>query len=1175
MCNGASQRLATLGLFLGSSLLLGSTCSPSPPGCPYDECEEVGDLVQTRSCINFCAPIYPGPILDDSVHCALDECDADTVAGHWRCPPGNSAGQAYTCVRSDTTPDPDRIGVCRASAGVLDPCDPDDPAACESNTYCWSMADPEARAYAERLGVVVNEDQGFCWLPQREGYPCDSDLGRGDLGYQPCEWGTWCLSVGGAERRCMRSCTDLGPWLGWYTREGRRPDLCGCTDEDPEEQCAGRDEHGVTPLDDPPDGVWWPWYVCELPKVPNGARCSANGLACADPDALCVGPDPERPDPNPVVGTGQVCCRADGLSCEELSDCCRGSTCLDGKCENCGLDGEATPNGGCCEGHVSIENVCRSCSVSREGRDLSLRDGASCQGHFVQFDGAGGVETFAVPRGGNTGGGHSELPLTSEIGADTVRYHLKDNHRLFLLQGDLTGDWNRRPAMGQHPPTYLSSSAGPWPEAGITVGHSFAQLPPNFPGAGVRSLPLTEIPGGMPNSTWQSFRVYDSGTCSTLQPFWKVTDAVVASVNRFLVDPQFPPYGSTPLTLLGTHAGNPYDQRAHIAPILASGRGDIGRSSEQDQLGLFLGYRAVGGEAFGCPNGTLWFSAGFRIARDAAVVPTIQSEDLDRIMTAPHDFIDYDLEFCPDGECYGWCLYPGECPETCTIDGDRYICEFYVEPVETMFARYVERPVRRLRDSFDFRPVLMYLDGGLQDCGWTPINDLLTHIMSGYIRELLPGVFREFTSASKVELPNPALGISFGDLRDCGRSLPGGGLVPSDALCADDPSPPFGNRRLRCVGFDANGQRAAPATQYRCADVYPEVRRVNVRPDGLEAVYADSPADPQHPLIAYWASGWCSDEHGGAMEPTDVPITGVIERAVSLLSNASPITRRICHPDDPLTPSGNGFKGCDGMCADRGAPCLGVPGVPGRDGRAPDGGNWNDGANRDCYLRRTGTGSREVSAFCCDRDSFCPIPEAAGGARYFSDPVAPGDPPAFWACVNRNNNPFACGACGVSCATGEACCGGSCLDVMSDPMNCGGCGVVCPTGECASGACCGPGELVCGGACTDVRSHGGNCGACGNACAGGETCSNGLCCPLGQVSCWGTCRAIASDPSHCGACGVSCVGAEECTNGTCCASPERDCNGDGTCENLMYDPRNCGGCGRDCGAGACIGGHCF
>ena len=77
----------------------------------------------------------------------------------------------------------------------------------------------------------------------------------------------------------------------------------------------------------------------------------------------------------------------------------------------------------------------------------------------------------------------------------------------------------------------MATSAGPWPEAGITVGHSFAQMPPNFSGAGPRSISLSSIPG-FPNTTWQSFRVYDSGACSTIQPWPFVTDGIVSAVNH-------------------------------------------------------------------------------------------------------------------------------------------------------------------------------------------------------------------------------------------------------------------------------------------------------------------------------------------------------------------------------------------------------------------------------------------------------------------------------------------------------------------------------------------------------------------------------------------------------------------------------------------------------------------
>jgi hypothetical protein len=57
-------------------------------------------------------------------------------------------------------------------------------------------------------------------------------------------------------------------------------------------------------------------------------------------------------------------------------------------------------------------------------------------------------------------------------------------------------------------------------------------------------------------------------------------------------------------------------------------------------------------------------------------------------------------------------------------------------------------------------------------------------------------------------------------------------------------------------------------------------------------------------------------------------------------------------------------------------------------------------------------------------------------------------------CVDTDVDEANCGACGVTCGTGETCCGGGCIDTDTDLNNCGGCGITCVGDEiCDAGLC--------------------------------------------------------------------------------------------------------------------------
>jgi len=104
------------------------------------------------------------------------------------------------------------------------------------------------------------------------------------------------------------------------------------------------------------------------------------------------------------------------------------------------------------------------------------------------------------------------------------------------------------------------------------------------------------------------------------------------------------------------------------------------------------------------------------------------------------------------------------------------------------------------------------------------------------------------------------------------------------------------------------------------------------------------------------------------------------------------------------------------------------------------------------------------------------------------------------------------------CSANELACGGICVDISRDPHQCGRCGVTCARGEICHGGTCQPaapqdantsvavdyrplqqsrcredGQTDCGGGCVDIRVQAEHCGRCGNVCPVGSTCVDGEC----------------------------------------------------------------------------------
>jgi hypothetical protein len=191
------------------------------------------------------------------------------------------------------------------------------------------------------------------------------------------------------------------------------------------------------------------------------------------------------------------------------------------------------------------------------------------------------------------------------------------------------------------------------------------------------------------------------------------------------------------------------------------------------------------------------------------------------------------------------------------------------------------------------------------------------------------------------------------------------------------------------------------------------------------------------------------------------------------------------------------------------------------------------------------------------------------------------------------------------CPAGQTDCGGNCLDLQSNPTSCGMCGLACASGaSCAGGTCaCPGGQIPCpapggtGSVCVDPATDAENCGpatpdlaACGQRCGAGS-CILGSCfCDAGAGHCdsdlWPWCVDFATDVEHCGDCATACTRVHEACiptggspPGACgCAEPWPDDCG-GSCVDMDSDPSNCGGCGpafactlegTTCTGGSCV-----
>ncbi len=154
-----------------------------------------------------------------------------------------------------------------------------------------------------------------------------------------------------------------------------------------------------------------------------------------------------------------------------------------------------------------------------------------------------------------------------------------------------------------------------------------------------------------------------------------------------------------------------------------------------------------------------------------------------------------------------------------------------------------------------------------------------------------------------------------------------------------------------------------------------------------------------------------------------------------------------------------------------------------------------------------------------------------------------------------------------------------CIDGQNDPFNCGGCGNTCATGQICLGGVCTCNGTLCSGCCHENTCEAGasnqRCGTNGGVCqgcTGGSSCRNGVCtCPNGLSYCAGACVDTKTDAANCGSCGTTCTSPQTCGGGNpgtpgVCGCSKLTCQA-GQCSN----PPD--GCGGTLNCGACDGGE--
>lgn len=168
---------------------------------------------------------------------------------------------------------------------------------------------------------------------------------------------------------------------------------------------------------------------------------------------------------------------------------------------------------------------------------------------------------------------------------------------------------------------------------------------------------------------------------------------------------------------------------------------------------------------------------------------------------------------------------------------------------------------------------------------------------------------------------------------------------------------------------------------------------------------------------------------------------------------------------------------------------VGGSGGAGNDGGSGGNGGATGGSGGACDPGSCGPDG----APCCEPNSGCAAPNGGPSCNCTAQLV--------WECTSGSGGSGGSGggACdGVTCAAGTNCCAGECVNLQNDPYNCGACGTSCP----------GP-HPYCSGTCGPVPCFGAEPPPPGSFCCGQSACKNGqLCCevqgpgPTGGPTCY-------------------------------------------------------------------------
>lgn len=290
---------------------------------------------------------------------------------------------------------------------------------------------------------------------------------------------------------------------------------------------------------------------------------------------------------------------------------------------------------------------------------------------------------------------------------------------------------------------------------------------------------------------------------------------------------------------------------------------------------------------------------------------------------------------------------------SCVPVRGRYPCAepFGSERVTERRAVQYVRPVDFVAGSLDLALEVDSASVDINDC-------VLAGLIEDSVADQLRGITRDFNSQLSVIIGLIAgtratrdFGIPASDLRTC----------TSDDDCRV--SSFLGNRRHSCIGGVCDGFRI-------------EVRRLNVRPEGLEIVLAEDEADPQfallngRPGLLPGDPGLCQTGRRSvpddALGPLPTPILAV---------NADPrLSRPLCGVDE---------VGCTGICPNVGTTC-----------------------NTAVLLGTT----PQPSSSECSHSACCRAIDTCDGF-----------------CTNRMTDRRHCGDCGNACSLGENCVGGVCV----------------------------------------------------------------------------------------------------------------------------------------------------